>query len=35
MKKADTLTVPGWRQSFLENVPDNRALVEMWERRKV
>jgi tetratricopeptide (TPR) repeat protein len=35
MEKADTMNVPGWRQSFLENVPDNRALVEMWERRKL
>jgi tetratricopeptide (TPR) repeat protein len=26
--------VPEWRRSFLENVPDNRAVMEMWERRK-
>jgi hypothetical protein len=35
MQKADTLTVPEWRRSCLENVPDNRALMEMWERGKV
>jgi len=34
MKVADTINVPEWRQSFLENVPNNRALIEMWERRK-
>ena len=22
-----------WRQSFLENVPDNRAIMKMWDRR--
>ena len=32
---ADTIHVPEWRQSFLENVPENRALMEMWERRKL
>jgi len=31
---ADKINVPAWRQSFLENVPDNRAIMEMWERRK-
>ena len=30
----ETIGIPEWRQSFLENVPDNRALMEMWERRK-
>jgi class 3 adenylate cyclase/tetratricopeptide (TPR) repeat protein len=34
MEAADTINVPEWRQSFFENVPDNRALMEMWERRK-
>jgi class 3 adenylate cyclase/tetratricopeptide (TPR) repeat protein len=34
MEVADKINVPEWRQSFLENVPDHRALVEMWERRK-
>lgn len=34
MEVADTINVPEWRQSFLENVPDNRALMEMWERRE-
>jgi hypothetical protein len=33
MEVADTINVPKWRESFLENVPDNRALMEMWERR--
>jgi len=31
---ADKLTIPEWRQAFLEAVPDNRALLEMWERSK-
>jgi class 3 adenylate cyclase/tetratricopeptide (TPR) repeat protein len=30
---ADKINVPSWRQSFLENVPDHRAIMEMWERR--
>jgi class 3 adenylate cyclase/tetratricopeptide (TPR) repeat protein len=34
VEMADTINLPEWRQSFLENVPDNRALMEMWERRK-
>jgi tetratricopeptide (TPR) repeat protein len=32
MEVADTINVPEWRKSFLENVPDNRAIIEMWER---
>lgn len=32
MEKADSIDKPEWRQSFLENVPENRALLEMWER---
>jgi tetratricopeptide (TPR) repeat protein len=35
MEVADTINVPAWRQSFLENVPDHRAIMEMWERRKL
>ena len=35
MEVADTINVPEWRQSFLENVPDNRAIILMWERRKM
>jgi len=35
MEVADKINVPAWRQSFLENVPENRAFLEMWERRKV
>jgi hypothetical protein len=34
MEMADKINVPAWRQSFLENVPDHRAIMEMWERRK-
>ena len=34
MDKADAIDKPDWRQSFLENVPENRALMEMWEREK-
>jgi len=34
MEFANTINVPEWRQSFLENVPDHRALIEMWERSK-
>jgi len=31
---AGKIDMPEWRQSFLENVPDNRAIMEMWERRQ-
>ena len=34
MEVADKINVPAWRQSFLENVPDHRAIMEMWERMK-
>ena len=29
---ADSISDPSWRQAFLENVPDHRALMQMWER---
>ena len=35
IKVADRNNIPVWRQSFLENVPDHRAIMEMWERRKL
>jgi tetratricopeptide (TPR) repeat protein len=35
MEAVDTINVPEWRHSFLENVPDHRAIMEMWERRKL
>lgn len=35
MEVVNTIDVPAWRQSFLENVPDNRAIMEMWECRKL
>ena len=35
MEVADTINVPAWRQSFLENVPEHRAIMEMWERSKL
>ncbi len=34
VKEADKITAPAWRQSFLENNPDSRAFLAMWERRK-
>jgi len=34
MTVADQISEPVWRQSFLENVPAHRALVEMWERSR-
>ena len=34
MNMAEKINVPEWRQSFLEKVPDNRAIMEMWDRRK-
>ncbi len=34
MKAAGDIGVPEFRQSFLENVPGNRAITEMWERRQ-
>jgi class 3 adenylate cyclase/tetratricopeptide (TPR) repeat protein len=32
---AATINVPEWRQSLLENVPDHRTIMEMWERMKL
>ena len=34
LELAEKIDVPEWRKSFLENVPENRALMEMWERRQ-
>ncbi len=34
MEVIDKINVPAWRQSCLENVPENRALLEMWERKR-
>lgn len=30
--RAAAISDPAWRQSFLENVPSNRALIERWQR---
>jgi class 3 adenylate cyclase/tetratricopeptide (TPR) repeat protein len=35
VKYANKINEPEWRKSFLENMPDNRALMEMWERMKL
>ncbi len=32
MTRADKISNPEWRRSFLENVAEHRAIVEMWER---
>lgn len=32
MRLADKIHNPEWRQAFLQNVPGNRALAEMWEQ---
>jgi class 3 adenylate cyclase/tetratricopeptide (TPR) repeat protein len=32
MSRADRIIDAEWRESFLENVPENRALMEMWDR---
>lgn len=34
MEVANTINIPEWRQSFLKAVPENRALLEKWERGK-
>jgi len=34
MKVADTIDVSEWRQSFLENIPDHRWIVDLWERSR-
>lgn len=34
MTRADKISDPEWRQSFLGNVAEHRALIEMWERGK-
>jgi class 3 adenylate cyclase/tetratricopeptide (TPR) repeat protein len=33
LKIAETISIPAWRSSYLVNVPDNRWLMEMWERQ--
>ena len=35
IRVAEKSSMVDWKQSFLENVPDHRAIVEMWERRKL
>ena len=32
MARADRISDPLWRQSFLENVPANRAGIQWWRR---
>jgi predicted ATPase len=32
MARAEKISDAEWRKSFLENVPEHRAMVEMWER---
>ncbi|MGB8644209.1 MAG: tetratricopeptide repeat protein [Anaerolineae bacterium] len=32
MSRADKITNPEWRRSFLENIQEHRALVDLWER---
>jgi tetratricopeptide (TPR) repeat protein len=32
MERADKIDDAEWRRSFLENVPEHRAIVELWER---
>lgn len=32
MVRADKISDAEWRKSFLENVPEHRAMVEIWER---
>ncbi len=34
MDVAEKINVPAWRQSFLENVPDIRTFMDLWERRR-
>jgi class 3 adenylate cyclase/tetratricopeptide (TPR) repeat protein len=34
MEVADKFNAPEWRQSFLENIPNHRWLIEMWERSR-
>ncbi len=32
MERADKISNPGWRKSYLENVPEHCAIIESWER---
>lgn len=32
MDRAGKISDPEWRKSFLENVPEHRAIIELWER---
>jgi hypothetical protein len=31
MERASRISEPAWRRSFLENVPENREIVAMWQ----
>ncbi len=31
MRRSEMISDPDWRRSFLENVPENRAIVERWK----
>jgi len=32
MNRAEKISNPEWRKVFLENVPEHRAVIEMWEK---
>ncbi len=34
MDVANSIDIPEWRQSFLENMPETRAFLEMWQRNR-
>jgi class 3 adenylate cyclase/tetratricopeptide (TPR) repeat protein len=34
LQEADQRNISAWRQSFLENVPEHRRIMELWERNR-
>lgn len=32
MARAEKISDPGWHRSYLNNVPEHRAIIDMWER---
>jgi hypothetical protein len=28
---ADKISDPGWRKSFLENIPEHKEIIDRWE----
>jgi hypothetical protein len=34
MTRAEKISDPDWRRSFIDNIPEHRAIFELWERKQ-